>query len=84
MSNIIPPHLLTPQDVATLDGIRVNQPGFVDLLQRQRAHVYTQMEAASDTVELHALRGQAGVMTRLIDLIETARESVERLRNSRA
>lgn len=79
MSDIIPPHLLAKQDIQSLNSVRVYEPNFVEFLRKQRAFIYTQMEASADTAELHCLRGQAGVMTRLIALIEDAGNAAERM-----
>ena len=79
MSDIIPAHLLAKQDIQALNSIRVYEPKFVEFLRNQRAFIYTQMEAATDTSVLHSLRGQAGVMTRLIALIEDAGNAAERM-----
>lgn len=79
MIDIIQPHTLAKQDIQALNSIRVYEPKFVEFLRNQRALIYTKMEAAVDTAELHCLRGQAGVMTQLIALIEDAGNAAERM-----
>lgn len=79
MTDVFPPHLLNKQHIAALNGIRVHEGAFLEVLRVSRAAIYTKMEAATDTAELHCLRGQAGVMTQLIALIEDAGNSANRL-----
>lgn len=70
---------LTDREIQTLNSVRLHEPGVVELLRHRRASIYTEMEVAADTSELHALRGKASVMTWLIGEIEKAGEAAERL-----
>lgn len=74
---------LTAKEIQALNSVRQHEPGVVELLRNHRAFIYTQMEATTDTAELHALRGKASVMTWLLREIEDSANAAARLAASR-
>lgn len=74
---------LDERDIKSLNDVRLHAPDFVRFLEKSRAFIYTQMEATADTNELHALRGEARVMTRLLREINDSHAASERLEMAR-
>lgn len=63
--------------------LKVQEPDLVQLLKDLRDHVHNQVESVATTEELLSKRGEARMLSYLINLIDQSRESSERLEQYR-